>query len=340
MEAPWPDQDFWRHPDEVAQDPARAAAEAEREAGLAALAREERRLLATLLGESAVHAELAERTAEAADDRNLRFLPPEKRQAMAEATAQWQLARENAFLAGDTAETQRLLEAADRALEEAVGRVLGPQEREEYQMRSSPLADGLREQLRGFQASREEFERIFRLERDFGEEHARLERSLVASQDPQLSEKLEAARIEHETRIREALGEKRFADYERSHDPDYQTLFGLTKDHAMPTELANQVWGMRREVETQTARIRDNPFLTAEQKTRALEAVRNETQSAIVDVLGEPLLRDYQREGGGWLVDLTDPTDLGETGRTVVPPPLPGISPEEGVADVRVLPAR
>lgn len=337
LEAPLPDWDFWRHPDEQAADDAEAKAMAAYEARQAALRREERQLLVTLLGDSAIQAELAQRAAEAVGDRDLRFLPPEKRQAMADATAQWRMAREAAVLAADPAETAQLQQAADLALEEAVGKVLGPKEREEYQMRSSPLAEALRDRLRGFEASREEFEQLFRLERDFDQEQRRLQTALLDGSDPQAAEKQEAAQIEQENRIREALGEKRFTEYQRSNDADYQTLFSLAKDHAMPTELANQVWGMRGEVEAQAARIRQNPFLSADQKIRALDAIRSETQAAIVDVLGEPLLHDYQREGGGWLIDLTEATDLGETGRAMVPPPLPGTDAEAGL-EVRGLP--
>jgi hypothetical protein len=169
---------------------------------------------------------------------------------------------------------------------------------------------------------------MFKIEREFVETQARLRDLQASGADPQALEKQEAAAIEQETRIRELLGDKRYADFERSNDPDYQTLFSLTKDHAMPTDLANQVWSMRSEVETQTARIRENPLLTAEQKMRALDAIRLETQAAIIDVLGEPLLDDYQRQGGGWIGELTNPTDLGETGLEIFLPPIPDVSTE------------
>jgi hypothetical protein len=337
LDAPQPDWNFWRHPDELPEDDAESQAARAHETQLAALRREQRQLLVTLLGESAIRAELDDYAAEALGDRNLRFLPPDKRQAVAQATAQWRLAREAAFLAADDAEITRLIRQADATLDETVGRVLSPEEREAYEMRSSPLADDLRERLRGFGASREEFEQLYRLENSFDQEQRRLQAAAETGSDPQAIDKQEAAAIEHEARIRETLGEARYADFLRANDPDFQTLFSLARDHAMPTDLANQVWGMRREVENQTQRIRQNPFLTADQKVRALEAIRSETQAAIVDVLGEPLLQDYQREGGGWLVDLTDATDLGETGRAMVPPPLPGILPE-GQPGLPVLP--
>lgn len=327
IELPQPDWMFWRHPDEIPPDDAAAKAEKEHAMELARLERERRQLLQSLLGDSAAQATLAEYTAEASVDRDLRFLSPEKRQAMAEATARWRLAQEAAIsVAGsESAEVDNALAAAAQDLKQAIGKILNPQEQLEYELRSSPLAEELRDRLRGFGASREEFQKLFELERDFFAERERLETAVRLEADPQAAEKLEATVIEHEEGVQKLLGNQRFADLQRTSDPDYQTLYSLAKDHAVPTDLANQVWGMRREVENQTTRIRDNPFLSADQKTRALAAIRNETQAAIVDVLGEPLLNDYQRQGGGWLIDLTEPTDLGETDRPIVPPPLPGI---------------
>jgi hypothetical protein len=86
---------------------------------------------------------------------------------------------------------------------------------------------------------------------------------------------------------------------------------------------------MRRAVSQQTESIRQNPLLTAEQKTRALVAIRNETESAIVNVLGEPLLQAYQLRGGEWLTDLTNPADLGPSAPVAAEPALPVDQPSD-----------
>jgi hypothetical protein len=328
LSSPQPDWTFWMHPDEIPENDATAKAEQAFQEQREALELERKKLIHALLGDSSIQAEFAEEVEEATQDRDLRFLSPEKRQSMAEATTQWRRAHEAAAQSSDEAEAFRLHQAADKALEDAVGKVLTPQEREEYELRSSPLANELRDRLRGFGASREEFEQLFKLEREFMENQAKLRDSQTSGADPQALEKLEASAMEQETRIRELFGDKRYAEFERSSDPDYQTLFSLAKDHAMPTDLANQVWSMRSEVQTQTARIRENPLLSAEQKMRALDAIRLETQAAIIDVLGEPLLDDYRRQGGGWIGELTDPTDLGEPVLEMILPPIPGASTE------------
>lgn len=326
------DWQFWRHPDDEETDASsNRTADLERELALHALDQEQRQLVASLLGEFAVRAEFAELKDEALQDRSLQFLAPAKREAVAEAFAKLQQARRD-ILMREEEERDALQAAAEADFQKALQSALLPEERREYELRTSPIAAELREQLRGFEASREEFEQLFDLTRQL----AAVDQEDAAPGGPSLEERREAARLELEQKIKETLGPTRYADYQRSQDADYQTLYSLARDHEVPPSVANDVWDMRRTVEQQTDRIRANPLLTVEQKVRALEAIRDETKAAIVDVLGQPLLEDYARQGGGWLIDLTAPENLGESGVPVVPPPLPetvpGPSPQQALA--------
>lgn len=337
--APKPrDFEFWRSEEEI--DAAPASEESRRrDAELAALEAERRQLLATLLGPAANRSELEEFTTDALEDRALQFLPEEKRRAVAAAEARSRQERAALDLIPDPAEREAREASIRKSYEETLAATLTPEEREQLDLRASPLAARLREQLRGFGATREEFETLYRLEARTAREQEALEAALDSGQDPQATDKLEASRLELEQALATTLGPQRFAEYQRSQDPDYQTLFNLTREHQVPPALAGEVYDMRHTVQDQTDRIRNNPLLTAEQKIRAFLAIRNETQAAIVEVLGEPLLQEYRRQGGSWLNELTDIGDLGETGLQIVPPPLP--EPEATVAtepEPRVVP--
>lgn len=316
---------FWRHPDEGDGLGDSADSQKSRDAAIAALEQERRALITRILGPAADKSELEEFTADALENRNLRFLPTEKRHAVAEALAAYRQAEERLTQISDPREQREQLAAAERAFEENLAKNLTPTEREQYELRASPLAQELREKLRGFGASQEEFERLFRLQQDHQREVAALEAAAKSGSDPQAALKIEAAALELEKQTRDALG-TRYSDFQRVADPDYQTLFGLTREHDVPLSAANDVWDMRREVERQTDRIRQDPLLTPDQRQRALAAIRTETQSAIIEVLGEPLLHEYQRQGGGWLYDLTEPeTPRATTLETPVFPPLPDL---------------
>lgn len=324
------DWEYWLNPADplATENPSDEARD--REASLDALEAERRQMLASLLGPGAVRAEFQELVAEALLDRSLQFLPESKRQAVAEAQARYRQELEKSRLATtDDASRRELDDAVAKTYSDALAANLTPAEREQLEMRTSPIADALRDKLRGFGGTREEFEKLFRLESDYAQERARLESAATAGSDPQAAERLEAASLELDQKIKETLGPQRYADYQRGSDPDYQTLNSLALQHDVPTTVANQVWEMRHAVENQTDQIRQNPLLTAEQKIRALEAIRDETKTAIVEVLGEPLLDEYSRQGGRWLTELTDTERLGETGLEIVPPPLP----ETTVAD-------
>lgn len=329
---------YWLHPDEDPANDPDSAANREREASLQALERERRQLITALLGEGAARAEIAERAEEAMADRDLQFLPDEKRKALAEAQARLRVTLDELDALEDPGLRQTQAAAAERAYDEALAALLSPEEREQLELRTSSLAEGLREKLRGFGATREEFEKLFQLERRFAREREELERAGNSGTDPQWAEKLEAAQLQLQESILQTLGPERVADYERTQDPDYQTLFSLAREHEMSPAVAREVWDMRQTVAEHTERIRGNPLLTPEQKQAALAAVRQETQAAIVEVLGEPLLREYQQQGGAWLEELTSSQGLDEIPpQAAVPeappaqtpplPPLPGIFP-------------
>jgi hypothetical protein len=319
LEAPPTDWDFWRHPDEASTAETTSEEALLRETRLASLERERRDLIVRILGPSAIEAEFEQFMAEQLQDRSLQFLSPEKRDALAAAIARWRQAVEEGRLIPDDAARQDRLALAEEALDQQIATLLTPEEREQYQLRASPLAERLRDQLRGFGASREEFEQLFRLERQLQVESESVEAN--ASADPQTADRLQAIGAEFDQKVKELLGPQRYADYQRSLDPDYQTLYSLALDHQVPTAVANQVWDMRRAVEVQTTRVRENPLLDIEQKQLALDAIRRETERAIVDVLGEPLLDAYQREGGGWLTELTLPDNIVESSLAPAPPP-------------------
>jgi hypothetical protein len=319
LEPPPGDWEFWRHPDEIPPDEAAAEEARAHAARLTDLERERRQLLAGLLGESGLRAEFEQLKAEQLRDRSIQFLAPEKRIQIADVLARWRHALDLGALADESQRASRYTEA-ERILDQELSALLTPREREEYEMRASPLAQRLRERLRGFGASREEFEQMFRLERRLGEELASI--AAAAGEDPQAAERLQAASLELDQQIRQSLEPQRYAEYQRSLDPDYQTLYSLALDHEVPTSVANQVWDMRRAVQQQTERIRENPLLTADQKALALAAIRSETEAAIVTVLGEPLLEAYQLRGGEWLNHLTDPADLAPAAPVAAEPGL------------------
>ncbi len=317
------DWEYWRHSSEETAPSILSDEARDREAAETKLESERRNLLTALLGPAAFKAELDESVTEAMSRRALQFLPDEKRRAIAIAEATYHQAQQE--LRGITDADERLSKSAatTKAYEDAISAALTPAEREQLAIRSSPLADGLREKLRGFGSSREEFESLFRLEDGFSRQRQQLEAAKASGEDPQAVPKIEAAGIEFDKKLKETLGSTRYADYQRAQDPDFQTLYSLATSHEMAPDVAREVYDMRHTVKQQTDRIRENPLLTADEKTRAFDAIRAETQNAIVDVLGEPLLKEYRRQGGQWLLELTDTQNLGETGVQVVAPPLP-----------------
>ena len=88
--------------------------------------------------------------------------------------------------------------------EEGLADILTPDELEQHQLRTSPLASDLREQLSSFHPSEEEFAEIFRLRKEFQDPF---------SKGQPLSEQ---AQQDLQSQLSALLGPRRYADYEGS----------------------------------------------------------------------------------------------------------------------------
>jgi len=88
--------------------------------------------------------------------------------------------------------------------EKELANILTPEELEQHQLRTSPLASELREQLSNFHPSEEEFVELFRLRTQFQDPFAKAQPLSVQTQQ------------ELQSRLRALLGPTRYADYERS----------------------------------------------------------------------------------------------------------------------------
>lgn len=300
------DFEFWRTPAERTTAAADRRADDEHDAALRALDREERALIRRLLGASPEALARAESGPEPGLLRHVAFLPPERQAAVADLLARFDERGYELLLAAEDPavgrEPQAMLEAERRA---ALAGLLTPEELLEYDLRTSPLADELRDAFRGAETTREEFVALFKLR-----QQAEAALAEIPGDALDAAARREVIAAETEQAVRETLTPQRFADFERARDPDYQVLYDLALDHKVEPVVAAQVYDMRRTVAEQADRLRDDPLLTAEQKRAGLTAIRRETERAIGEVLGAPLLDLYRDNGGVWLEEITDPARI------------------------------
>lgn len=229
----------------------------------------------------------------------LDFLPAGKQTVVTELYQKYQ-AKMLQGLSGGTpdAEDLRQMAKTQKEMEAELGKVLTPQELEDYQLRMSQTAMVMRMQLASFDPNEPEFRAIFKAKKAFDDEFGLMG---LSAMDAAEKEKLKAAQQQMNDALRKTLGETRYAEYERAQDYNYQTIYRVAERNGLGGEAAGKVYEIKKVAEDQARLVRSDRTLNQEQRTAALRDIRVETESAIHTVFGDKAAQSYQSQGGTWL---------------------------------------
>lgn len=238
------------------------------------------------------------------------FLPDEKQGRVLKIMTDMQQEMAGAFEDGVQPDME-VMAKAQTAMEDAIKAILTPEEFLDYQLRMSNTANMLRSHIAGFDPSEEEFLAVFKLREEFDQEFNPL---LQMNQTDEERRKREAAQNELNNKIKQELGEERYAAYERAQDYQYQQMYQAAKRADLGVEAANQIYAMKGTAEEEAGRLRNNDSFTPEQRNAALQAMRAETEAAVREVLGDEGWKRYENQAW-WLNTIAperprDPTEF------------------------------
>jgi hypothetical protein len=120
--------------------------------------------------------------------------------------------------------------------------------------------------------------------------------------DEQREQRMEAERALNQ-QIRQALGDDRYAAYERAQDHHFQQLNRVAQRTGLGTQEAVQAYDVKRIAEQQAGNVRQDSALDERARLLALEGIRRETEQALRDVLGEDGWQQYNRRQNIWWLD-------------------------------------
>ncbi len=192
--------------------------------------------------------------------------------------------------AEDEAELRRL-EKEQRA---AIAAVLTPEELFEHELREF----GRGAELASFGPTEAEFRAVFKLQHDLELAQADFDHK---SATPEQRRALVAATKQQAADLKVALGETRYAEYERSRQWDYQRLEQITDRYELGKETAVKVWEMRQAAEAHASKLNADATLTDETREAARLALRLETEKTLQSTLGDRAWKSFLRNGGDWL---------------------------------------
>lgn len=230
----------------------------------------------------------------------LDFLPSNKQTEVTELMQKFQ-AKIMKGLSGGTPDADDLknMVKVRKEMETELGKLLTPQELEDYHLRLSDTSMLMRMQLATFEPNEQEFKDIFKLRKQFDDEYPLM---LGGSLDKEEQAKKKLAEQELNAGIKGVLGEARYAEYERGQDSAYQGIAKTAEKNGLPKDAAVKVYDMKKIAEEQAKKVRSDKTLNAEQRQAALEGIHAETERSVREVFGEQAFDSYQKSPtAGWL---------------------------------------
>jgi LysM repeat protein len=274
------DQQWWRSDPDPALNPSIAAKSQ-------ALDQQQRELLATLLGPNWDLSEtnLLARSVVALNGPVLGDLSIETRQAVQDISNRSQQ-RATQLMEAARAEGRTLsaaeLTASRQQTREELAKVLNPAQMEEFLLRYSQNASTLRNDLRGFDVSPDEFRNIFRAI-DPLDQQIQLN---YAGDDPASVQQRAILQKQRDDALKNALGADRYAQLQLAKDPAYHNAFTAAQQAGAPATTVQAVYQINQYATQEQQRIQNDSTLTDEQKAAQLAAVAQQQKNASDQVLG------------------------------------------------------
>jgi Spy/CpxP family protein refolding chaperone len=183
--------------------------------------------------------------------------------------------------------------------------VLTPEQLEDYELRSSETAQRMKWELSSFDPDEKEFRAIHAHKQAMEElDAARNNEDKPLTPDEQ--KELQKKRKELEASLADKLGTNRVAEYKLMDSYEYRSLL----DAGVPKESVFKIPDIKKEAEAAASKLRNDKSLTSEQRTAALNEIKNETTKTLTDLLGSRRANYYQQSGGYWLRNLAPQTTV------------------------------
>lgn len=276
---------------------------------LASLIAERRQVLMDILGVNEPEAQ--ERQLQWKQrEQSLGWLPAGKRAQLMELEEQHQKRLEHwaAALGSRTPSPQEQAQLAEwqQELDDAKTNLLSPTEQKELQLRKSDVADWAAN-LPGFSPSENEWRSLTALRLQF--EHPQNGLNDSQAEDAEKQSQQNQMQPDFDAAVQAALGPDRFAQYQLANNNQYQDWHKVTQRYGLSDDVVNQSLQVQQAAQNAAGQIRANSNLSADQQKAALNAIQQQTEQTLSQILSDRVLSTYKEYGGDWL-DALNRTDV------------------------------
>lgn len=164
--------------------------------------------------------------------------------------------------------------------------LLTPEELTAYELRNSTTANMLSYQLRDSDFTEEEYKTVFALRKSFDDEFTSMYG--MAGNTPDQNKARQKAEEAVNAQIKTALGDDRYAAYQRAQDQDYKTLAKLATRLELPPEKALEAYTLTLALEKKVKDFKPQPGANATQQRAAFVAdILREADAGFTPILGD-----------------------------------------------------
>jgi hypothetical protein len=164
--------------------------------------------------------------------------------------------------------------------EQDLAGTLSPGELVEYQLRNSPLAGRLRNELTSFEPSEEEFRKLYQTLKPLGDQAVNSGEKFSLENNPDVVDMM-----------KKALSPERFAEWQETQQPAYRDAVKIAQRFNLSAEDTKLVAQINQTTETEMAKAMVNPNLTPEQRVAAAKAIKEEKKKVLNETLGKRVKR-------------------------------------------------
>jgi hypothetical protein len=176
--------------------------------------------------------------------------------------------------------------------------VLTPEELADYEMRTSSVTSRLRTAFTIMDASEDEFRAIYKIHEQYKDVLYPSVSSGFLGSDV-MEKRREAAAAANE-QVKAALGDARYAQYQRATDNDFQQLYRLGQRDNVPYDTLVRAYDVRTTASEAATKIYDDRAMSVDEKRTALSNLARDTRAQLLSTLG-PTTGPAYAENSRWL---------------------------------------
>jgi hypothetical protein len=228
----------------------------------------------------------------------LDFLPDDKQSKVMGILQDYQ-ARAMKLMKNGTpdAEDMKSMKNMQKEMDQQLAGALTPEELQDYQLRLSQTSMLMRMQLSAFDPSEQEFKDIFKVRKALDDEFGI---AGMGATDKAERDRMAAAKKEGDAKLKEILGDTRYAEYERAQDPDYQKLAKIADRNNLDRAVINQAYEMEKLSREEIKKLRADTAMDSARRDEAIKGINAETQRSLQTALGDKAFTAYTNRARGF----------------------------------------